>query len=296
MVAVWALFSILAALSWAISDIIDKFVLTKWVKTPMVPVIILGFVGLIASIGIYFIYGFSSLSYFNIFLALVAGIFNALMVVFYFKAVKIEEVSRVVPLFNFVPLFILLLATIFLGEIFTPLKYLGIFLVVGGAVLISIKDFSAFKISKAFFWILLGSFIISITAVLIKYLLNFTDYLTIFAYNRIGVFIGIIPIAYFYIPELKHIIKTHGKKVAVVMSVSEIINLIGLLLITIATSFSAVSLVATLAATEPFFVLSAMVFLSVFYPRILHEEIGKSTILVKLGAIILMFIGAVLII
>lgn len=133
----WAIFSILAAICWAIVNIVDKYILTKWVRQPIIPVIILGVVGLIASAIVYFIYGFSYLSYFNILLALVAGIFYILMSIFYFKAVKIEEVSRVSPLFYLSPLFILIFAAIFLGEIFTPLKYLGISLLTVGAILIT---------------------------------------------------------------------------------------------------------------------------------------------------------------
>jgi len=67
----WIIFSILTAFYWAIVNTVNN----KWVKQPIIPVIILGIIGLIASIIVYFIYGFSFLSNFNIFLALVAGIF-----------------------------------------------------------------------------------------------------------------------------------------------------------------------------------------------------------------------------
>jgi len=146
----WIFFSILAALCWAIVNIVDKYILTKWVRNPLIPVIILGIIGLIASIIVYFIYGFSYLSYFNIFLAFIAGIFYLLMSIFYFKAVKIEEISRVSPLFYLSPLFILFFAAIFLGEVFTPLKYLGIFLLVFGAILISSRNLSKISLGRAF--------------------------------------------------------------------------------------------------------------------------------------------------
>jgi len=71
----WIIFSILAAFYWAIVNTVDKYILTKWVRQPIIPVIILGIIGLIVSIIVYFIYGFSFLSNFNIFLALVTGIF-----------------------------------------------------------------------------------------------------------------------------------------------------------------------------------------------------------------------------
>jgi drug/metabolite transporter (DMT)-like permease len=56
-----------------------------------------------------------------------------------------------------------------------------------------------------------------------------------------------------------------------------------------------VTLVAALSSVQPFFVLLIAVVLSVFYPKILKEEIGKSAVLLKAVAILVMFAGAVLI-
>lgn len=47
----WVIFSILAAICWAVVNTTDKYVLTKWVRQPLVPVILVGMLGLIASIG-----------------------------------------------------------------------------------------------------------------------------------------------------------------------------------------------------------------------------------------------------
>jgi len=292
----WILFSVLAALCWAAVNTVDKYILTKWIKTPLVPVIIVGIIGLVASIIVYLVYGFSPLSNFNILLALIAGIFYILMTVFYFKALKIEEVSRVAPLFYLSPLFILIFAGMFLGEIFTPLKYLGIFLLVFGGILISSKNPFKIKPSKAFWWMFLATISITINALLTKHLLNFADYWTIFAWTRIGAVIGIIPIAYIYLPELIATVKEHGKRVVAVISTNETLNLLGVLFITIATSIGYVTLVNALSSVQPFFVLLFAVLLSVFYPSILKEELSKSIISLKILAIVLMFAGALLII
>jgi len=291
----WVIFSILAALCWAIVNIVDKYILTKWVRQPIILVIILAIIGLIASIIVYFIYGFSYLSYFNIILAFIAGIFYILMAIFYFRAVKIEEVSRVIPLFFLSPLFILIFAGIFLGEVFILSQYLGIILLMVGAILISSKGLSRISLGKAFWWMMLSVIAISINALLTKYLLNFADYWTIFAWTRIGAAIGIIPITYIYLPELINTVKQYGKKVVAVISANETLNLFGILSVTIAVSIGDVTLVNALSSVQPFFLLLFAVILSIFYPSILKKEIGKSVIFQKLLAIILMFIGAILI-
>lgn len=249
----WVIFSILAALCWAIVNIVDKYILTKWVRQPIILVIILAIIGLIASIIVYFIYGFSYLSYFNIILAFIAGIFYILMVIFYFRAVKIEEVSRVIPLFFLSPLFILIFAGIFLGEVFILSQYLGIILLMVGAILISSKGLSRISLGKAFWWMMLSVIAISINALLTKYLLNFADYWTIFAWTRIGAAIGIIPITYIYLPELINTVKQYGKKVVAVISANETLNLFGILSVTIAVSIGDVTLVNALSSVQPFF-------------------------------------------
>ena len=291
----WILFSILAALTWAIVNTIDKYVLTKWIKRPIVLIMVLGIIGLIASTVIYFVYGFSELSHFNILLAFISGVFYISGILFYFKAVKIEEISRIVPLSCLTPLFVSIFALVFLGEFFTPIKYLGIFLIVVGAILISTKSSLKINPGKAFWLMILFSIFMAINHVITKYLLNFTDFWTVFSWMRIGIFIALIPIYIKSFSSLLLTVKEHGKKVIFIISFSECLSLTGVLFITIATSIGYVTLVNSLSSIQPLFVLLFAVILSVFYPKILKEEIGKSTVLLKFVAIILMLIGAVLV-
>lgn len=123
----WQLLTILAVFIFTVTTIIDKFLLTKWIKNPIIPPLFFGPLGLLTSFIIYLFYGFSYLGGMNIVLALIAGVIYMFGEFLYYKAVKLEEISRVIPLVYLSPLFVLILAAIFLGEIFTPLKYLGIF-------------------------------------------------------------------------------------------------------------------------------------------------------------------------
>lgn len=291
----WALFSVSAAFTWAVVNTVDKYVLSKWVRNPIVPVMFVGIIGFLAGILVYFFHGFSPMSYQNIALALAAGFFSILMSIFYFKAVQIEEISRVVPLLYLSPLFVSIFAAIFLGEIFTPLNYLGILFLVLGAVFISSKSFLKLSFGKAFWLMILASLALSMNAIISKYLLNFVDFWTIFSYARIGAMLTLIPVFFFCFPAIVSTAKEHGKKAISVISLNQSFNVLAILLITIATAVGPVTLVNSLASIQPFFVFLFAVILSVFYPRILREEIGKSVVLLKLTAIILIFAGAVLI-
>jgi hypothetical protein len=80
------------------------------------------------------------------------------------------------------------------------------------------------------------------------------------------------------------------------MTSAEIIFFFGALLITLALVTGPATLVNSLSNLQPFFVFLFAVGLSLFFPKILKEELKKSTLALKLIAMILMFVGVILII
>ncbi len=292
----WVLLSILAAFVFALANIIDKFLLTKWIKEPLILVLILSAVGLLIGLSVYLFHGFSFLSGFNIAMALIAGVIYMFGMFLYYKAAKIEEISKVMPLVYLSPLFILILATIFLGEIFTSIKYLGIFFLVSGAISISSKNFTKINFNLAFWFAILSALMFAIIAILTKYLLNFADFWTIFSYIRFGAFLASIPLFYFYLKDFYPPIKEFGLKSIGFASFNMVLLLGAVLLLTIATSIGDVTLVNALASIQPLFVLFLATILTVFFPSFLKEEVNKSLVFQKISAITLIFIGTLLII
>lgn len=291
----WVIFSILAAFCWSVSYTIDKYIVTRLVKNPFVPIVVLGIFGLAASAAVYFIYGFSPLSNFNIFLSVMAGIIWGFGSIFYFRVVKIEEISRIVPVYHLSPIFVSIFAGIFLGEIFTPIKYFGIVLLVMGAVLVSSRNFLSIKVGRAFWPLILSMIFFASSFVLQKHLLDFGDFLTIFAYMRIGSALALSPIIIKYFPELIRNTKEYGKRVIFAISASEIMNLTALVFIAMAASIGYITLVNAISSLDSFFVLFFTVILSIFFPSILKEEIRKLVIFQKVVAISLIFVGVILI-
>src|SRR3989344_8134059 len=291
----WILFSVLAALIWAIKGILDKFMLANYIKKPIVPVLILGVFDLAAIALIFLINGFDPLSLQNLALALVGGLASLMIIILYFKAVQIEEISRVIALIFLTPLFVTVLAAVFLGEVFTWDKYAGILLLIAGAVLVSYK-LGKITFGKAFWYLLLASLFFGIYAIITKYLLGFADFWSVFSYTRLSMIICMLPIFFFRYKDLLETLRERGKMAVFSASSSEALNLIALLLFTAAASAGFITLVEALTAVEPFFVLLFTVILSMFYPRILKEETGKKIVAIKLLAIILIFSGTILVI
>jgi len=290
----WIFLSILAAFIWSVVNIFDKYIVSKLVEKPIVPVIVMGSIGLIVSVAIFLTLGFQPLSVANILLAILAGVFYVLMTFLYFHAIKIEEVSKIIPLFYLTPLFILIFAAFSLGEIFTPIKYLGIILLVIGAMLISSNKLS-FRFGKAFWLMVLASVVLAINQIITKYLLSFADFWTIFGYVRIGAFAALVPSIIMNIESLKNIYKKQGLKPFGFITANESLNMLGVLLITLAVATGFTTLVNALSSVQSFFVLLLTVIISVFYSRILKEEIGGLIVVRKVIAIVIMFVGVILI-
>lgn len=291
----WIVYSLIAAFIWAVVNIVDKHILTKYIREPIVPVMIMGSVGLTASLLVYFIRGFSYLSNLHIAWAVLAGMLYILSAIFYFRAAKLEEISRIVPLYYLAPLFVLILAAVFLGEIFTPIKYAGIVLLVIGALMISKRNGILFKFEKAFIYMILCVLCLSIGSVIMKYLLNFTDYWTVFSYIRIGSVVALIPTWMMYYGSLRKMIRRNGPKVVSAMALNESLNIVAILCFYVAASVGYITLVEALVSIHTLFVFVIAALLSLYAPKILKEEIGHSTLVKKFCAIVLMIIGAIMI-
>ena len=291
----WIFISLLAAAFFAIVNTTDRFTLQKWIQNPVILLMAFGVTGMAMAMGIYAVHGFSYLSEANIWIAFLGGLFFILSSFFYLKAVKAEEVSRVVPLMSLNPLFVLALASVLLGEFFTPDRYLGMGLLIMGALMISAKSPRKIRFGKGAAFMILSTIAFAAGNVLTKYLLNFADYWTVFSYVRIGSFITIIPVLHFGFRDLLAVAKK-SRKVAGVVFFNRVLGLTGLLLVALAASSGYISLVSALTATQTLFVLAIALVLSRFYPKILKEEFDRKTAAIKLVATTLMFIGVVLIV
>ncbi len=294
----WLILALVASLMWAVSNLLDKYLLEKWLKNPLLSLNVFFFVSLIAGAIVYFSMGLPPLSAGNIALIIIAGVMSSLSAVFYFKALNIEEVSRIVPLFNMSPLFILVLATVFLGEIFTPEKYLGIGMLITGSVLIALKRVESkrrFHWGKSM-WLMLGCLVSgAIVQVITKYLLGFADYWSIYGYMRLSSSLALIPIVFLNWKELVSTTKRHGKRVIGVIGLSETMATAAMLIFTLAVSLGPVTLVNSVGALQPLFVLGIAVIFSRFFPHLLKEEIDRHTVALKVVAICLMILGTVLV-
>lgn len=290
----WILFALLSPAVWAVTNVIDKYVLSKLVDDASVPAIAFGVSGFLASLVIFGVRGFPHVSVYVILMSFVAGAVYLAAEYLYFKATKIEEISRVISLIYLDPLFTAVLAAIFLNEIFSPSKYLAIILLVAGAVTISYKRKYGFKFSTAVWLCIISAFLFTTTNLLNKHLLDFSDFWTIFAIVRIGSFLVLVPLIVQKRKVLIDLARTK-KRAALMVTFNGFLTLLGTLIFIIALSLGPVALTTAISALQPFFVLVLTLVLGFFYPLSHKEEGGRGVVLQKVIAMAMMFIGVVLI-
>ena len=292
----WTFFAIAAPALYAISNFVDKFIIEKYIKNFATLTILGGFVALPFALTILVLRDFPIYRLDQTILIILAGIFMELALLPYFKAISLDDVSRVVPVFQLIPILILILSFFLLGERLNSFQFLGFWLVIGGSYLISLNKLGQgmFNLRRSFVWIILASILWAISTVIFKFVSIEQGFWDTMAYEFLGATIGAFVLL--LVPNFRKKIFTETKTVknyvwGILISNEALYlfaRLIGFYAIAIAP---AISLAAALNGIMPFFSLIYGLILSVRFPYIIKEDISRSTILLKLTAIILIFIG-----
>lgn len=119
----WWIFTLGAALLWATANIIDKHVVSDELKDPVLCTVTFG-ITMFILFGIFTLVMKPSISLQTaiIIFSVLAGMVMSFGVIFYFKALAKEEVSRVIPMLALTPLVVLLFATFLFDEKFSFVK------------------------------------------------------------------------------------------------------------------------------------------------------------------------------
>lgn len=290
----YAFYAVLAALLWAVTNVIDKFVLSRLESRPHLPFIVQGLVGGTVGVGLLLVRGLQPVSLTEFVLLLVTSVAFLFLNLWYFKAADLVDMSQVIPLFYVSPALVAVLAALFLHETFSAHVYIGIGMIVLGAVLISIEKFGQSKVSRRAFLYIGGAVLADgVLAILLKTLLKNQDYWTVFTYIRLMAFVIMIPFIVRYWSEFDAVVRSRKRSLLGWSFVGESINIFAMLFGTIAIAGGFVTIASALEATQPFFVLLFTVLLSLFLPKIIKESVDRNTVLLKLVAIASIFVGIV---
>lgn len=292
-------FSILSPAIYGINNFIDKLILEKYEISPIVITVYSGLFGFLAGLFILAFTGFYSTDYKPIVIILASGFLTNIYLIPYFKALSQDETSRVVPLFQFVPVFILVLSFFLLGEKLNTKQYIGCIVIICSSFFLSLKkfDIKIFNIRPTFWYMLLSSFLFAVSIILYKFGVQEIPFWHTLPYEGFGMALGALSILLYKNNKaiFMNETKKFPKKIFAWMSINEGIFVFSRYTAYFALSLVAASIVNVLGGFQSLFVLIYGIVLSLWFPQLLKEVIDKQTIGIKVVAIFGIIIGLSLI-
>jgi drug/metabolite transporter (DMT)-like permease len=288
-------FAILSPAIFGVNNYIEKVLLSKSKISPVVITIYGGLLALLVGLLIIFIVGFYPIDFISLIIILFSGFLTTIYLLPYYKALSLDETSRVIPLFQFYPIFVVCLGYFLLDEKLETLKYLGTLLIIVAGVLISIEKINKkkFKLKPAFFYMLLSSLFFAIAQILYKFGVNEIPFWHTLPLEAFGIALGSTALL-FYKNNLKLFItetKNLKKQVFFLITINELFYIAARYTAYYAISLISVSLVSILAGLQPLFVLLYGIILSFYFPNVLRETVTKKIIILKLISISALLLG-----
>lgn len=295
----WFLIALFPPLLWGISNFIDKYLLSKYFKIGGIGALLI-FSALTGTflLPIIFIFQRSSLtiSFFEGSLMILNGIIYMVALVPYLYALKKDETSVIVPIFQLIPVISYFLAYYILGETLTGVQIVASLLIIGGAIIIAMDidgRMPRFK-TDTFLLMFLSSLFYSFSTVIFKFVANNNHFWKTTFWEYIGFTLAamILLLIPSYRKEFRQVICENKLSFMTLNIFNEIINILSRILMTFATLLAPLALVWVVNGFQSFFVFIMGIGLTIFFPHINSESLRKRHLLQKTIAIMIMFIGA----
>ncbi|MBU1177257.1 DMT family transporter [Patescibacteria group bacterium] len=291
----WIIIAIISHFLTAIVFIIDKFIVSK---TAIRPVIYSFYVGILGGLTILlFPFGFELISLKQIIISFMAGILFIFATLYFYKTIKISEISRIIPIIGgAVAVFTLILTYLFLEERLSSNQFIAFFLLVFGGLIIlwpkrNKKMFSFQKIS----FILLSALFFAGSYVLTKMVFTEQSFINGFIWIRLGSVLGACLLL--ILPRNRKIIfnisKEIKKKTIILPIFSKSLSAFAFFLLNYAIFLGNVALVNALQGVQYVFLLIMAFFLSAKFPQIIKEQINRGVIFKRILGIIFVCLGLI---
>jgi drug/metabolite transporter (DMT)-like permease len=296
----WFLIALIPPAIWSATNHFDKYLINKYFKGGGVGALMMfsSIIGvfILAVIAIIHPEVFNYPVAKGLFIAL-NGFVYLLATLPYLYALKKDETSIAVPLFQLIPVFTYFLAWLILGETLSSSQLFGGILVILGAVIISLELSEVNKISikkEVLLLMTISSIFFSLNFIFFKYFaISATFWVTSF-WEYIGFSIFAFLLFVFikkYRDEFISVFKENKITVLTLNGINEVLNIIAKLSFNFASLLTPITLTWIVDGFQPFFVLFYGVILTVFFPHISQENISKKHLAHRLAAIAIMFIG-----
>ena len=289
----WVLPALGSALTFAVVSALDKILIQRFVPNPRAFIVLVGLIQF-ALAGV--VLPFAKFSGYGMDVALiscVSGFLAGIYLVLMFWVMRMQDVSRVVPITSTHPIFVAILAQVFLGEIISFLAWAGILVTVGGAALMSFgpttrRSERGQNQFVPFALLMVSSLAFGLSQYLTKVVAEDIDIWSMFVWRGVGLGIACVGIMIrkSMFPDLVRAIRD-PMSIGLTVLTEGVLVLIAVILQLLAIYSGPVSLAVTVMAIRPLFVFILGIALSLGVSRVLDEPLEGRILAVKLVAIAL---------
>lgn len=287
----WVFLALGSALAFAVVSALDKILIQRFVPNPRAFIVLVGLIqfGLAA-----IVLPFATFSGYGLDTALiscVSGFLAGIYLVLMFWVMRMQDVSRVVPITSTHPVFVAILAQVFLGEIISVLAWAGILVTVGGAALMSFGPTTRQSERGQRQWVpfallMVSSLAFGLSQYLTKVVAGDIDVWSLFVWRGLGLGLACVGIMIrkSMFPDLIRAIRD-PVSIGLAVLTEGVLVLIAVILQLLAIYSGPVSLAVTVMAIRPLFVFILGILLSLGVSRVLDEPLEGRILATKLAAI-----------
>jgi drug/metabolite transporter (DMT)-like permease len=279
----------------SIAVYVDKFLLSKFDVNSTIITIYSGLFAFLAGLIVLLFTGYTPVDTKSALIVFLSGFLGIFYLFAYFKALTYDEGSRVGALFQFIPVMVLILSFLLLGEKLLFKQYIGTTFIVVAGFLLSIDKLGTgvFRVNKAFWFMLLACFFSASVYVLFKMGVKELGFWVSLPYEGFGSLAATLCIILYRenFALLRNSKKIFTKTIVGYMTLVELLARISRYVLFYALTFIPASIASVLMGFQPLFLLILGVGLSLWFPYIIKEVVTKKTVGLKLGATAGIFLG-----
>lgn len=297
----WQTSALLAPALWAACAYLDKYLVTRYFKQGNTALLVMlsgffacviGFLMLLAGVPV------ASPTLLAKLVMLSNGTLFMLAWVPYYYALREEDTSIVIPIFQTIPVFGYILAFFFLGETLSSQQILAALIIIAGAIGLSLdlKEKMRLK-SRPLLLMLLSSFLLAVVNLIFKKMAIQESYWVTNFWEYTGS--GIVALVIFLVSSTsrtRFFNLFHSKTPALLfVATQESLNIAGNLLFNLALLGAPIALTSVLVnGLQPFYILIFGTVLTLLLPKSFNEGLTKKDIAQKIVFVCIIFLGSIL--
>ncbi len=290
----WLIYALLAPFVFTVVNFVDKLILGKYIHNPL---IMLPFVSLMAFVNgsiLWVLTGFPVLNVHDAVIVMLSGMLAAVGSVLYFKALAVEEASKIIVLIQIQPVMVLLLAFLLLHETIAPVQLVGFVLILGAVLALSMRKGIGGVRPSVLVSLVIVNFLWSLSVVLFKFVAEGSDFTRLLSYESWGMALGGVLI-YLFVPAMRRAFREAlpaiPRRALGIIGINETVFVIAKLMTLAAVAMGSTALVSVLGGTQIFFGIVMGWALTVIAPAVYKENITRNELLRKGAVALVLFVG-----